>query len=235
MILLYNYLPFKDLGITIIALTLLIRLLLFPLSYKAARTQREIAQIQPKLKEVQKKFKDNREEQAKQLMALYREHKINPLAGIVPILIQLPVLIALYQAFMALIKNNKALNLYSFVSMPSQISPYFLHSIDLATPNVVLALIAGGLQFAFSKMMLFKNKQKKSSQEQKGKMEEMSKMMGSQMAYFMPIFTVIIALRLPAGLPLYWATTTLFSIAEQLWAKRQQKQRDQLKKQEKPS
>ena len=218
MIIVYNILPIKDLGITIIFLTLLIRLLLMPLSYKATRTQREIAKIQPKLKEVQKKFKDNREEQARQLMALYKEHQINPLAGIVPLLIQLPVLIALYQAFIALTKNASSLNLYKFVSLPAHISVSFLGLVNLAKPSLALALIAGLLQFAFSKMMMVKNTQKNSGKKAGG----FGSMMSGQMTYFMPFLTIFIALKLPASLPLYWATTTLFSVGEQ-WLVRRRK------------
>ena len=220
MIIVYNLLPVKDLGITIILLTVLIRLLLMPLSYKAARAQREIAKIQPKLKEVQKKFKDNREEQARQLMALYKEHQINPLTSIVPLLIQLPVLIALYQAFMILTKNAKSLELYSFVTLPAHINIFFLNLVNLAKPSLSLALLAGFLQFVFSKMMMIKNTKKKDGQ--KTKMGGLSGMMSSQMTYFMPFLTIFIALKLPASLPLYWATTTLFSIGEQ-WLVRRNK------------
>jgi len=221
MVLIYNYLPLKDIGIAIIILTLIIRFLLLPLSYKAARTQREIARIQPKLKEIQKKFKDNREEQAKRLMGLYKEHKINPLAGIVPILIQLPVLIALYRAFMTIINNISSATFYSFVSVPKTINPMFFGLIDLSKPSIYLAIIAGLLQFAYSRMMSVKTKK-----DNKGKQTGMGAMMGSQMTYFLPIITVFFGMRLSAGLPLYWSTTTIFSIAEQFWAKRSLAQKD---------
>jgi YidC/Oxa1 family membrane protein insertase len=223
MVLIYNYLPIKDIGIAIIILTLIIRLFLLPLSYKAARTQREIAKIQPKLKEIQKKFKDNREEQAKMLMALYKEHKINPLAGIIPILIQLPVLIALYRAFMTIISDINSATFYSFVSAPETINPMFLGLINLAKPSIYLAIIAGLLQFAFSRITSIKTKKDK---KDKGKQTGMGAMMSSQMTYFLPIITVFFGMRLPAGLPLYWATTTIFSISEQFWAKRSLSQKD---------
>jgi len=218
MILIYNYLPFKDLGLAIIILTLIIRFLLLPLSYKAARTQREITKVQPKLKEIQKKYKDNREEQAKQLMAIYKEHKINPLSGIIPILIQLPVLIALYRAFMTVIDNVSNAPLYAFVAAPEAINPLFLGLVDLSKPSIALAIIAGLLQFGFSSMMKIKK-----SKKEKSKASGLGAMMGSQMTYFLPIITVLFAMRLPAGLPLYWSTTTIFSIAEQLWAKKKSK------------
>jgi len=214
MVLIYNYLPIKDLGLTIILLTVLIRILLLPLSYKAARTQREIARVQPKLKEIQAKYKDNKEEQAKKLMEIYKEHKINPLSGIVPILIQLPVLIALYRAFMGFINDPSQLPLYDFVKVPETINATFLGIVDLAVPSIALAIVAGGLQFAFSRIISsFTPKTKKKS-------GGFGASMSTQMAYFFPVLTVILAIRFPAGLPLYWSTTTLFSLVEQLVVKR---------------
>lgn len=244
MVLIYNYLPIKDLGLTIIILTIIIRLLLLPLSYKAARTQREITKIQPRLKEIQKQYKDNREEQAKLLMALYKEHKINPLSGIIPILIQLPILFALYRSFMMLIRGTAAIGsglgaltattttstiavistttpaitslLYSFVANPGAINPTFLGLVDLSKTNVPLAIITGLLQFVLSKMISGAQKTKSGDK----KSPSIGNMMGTQMTYVLPALTVMFALQLPAGLPLYWATTTLFSLGEQFWIKR---------------
>jgi len=220
MILIYNYLPIKDLGVTIILLTIFIRILLLPLSYKAARTQREIAKVQPKLKEIQAKYKDNKEEQARKLMEIYKEHKINPLSGIVPILIQLPVLIALYRAFMGFINDPTLLPLYSFVKIPDTVNATFLGIIDLAVPSIALAVVAGGLQFAFSKFVtpkVAKNKKKSGG---------IGASMASQMTYFLPVLTVILGSKFPAGLPLYWSTTTLFSLAEQIIVKKKSEKKD---------
>jgi len=252
MVLLYNYFPIKDLGITIILLTILIRLLLLPLSYKAARTQRTIAKIQPELKEIQQKYKENREEQAKKLMELYKTHKINPLSGIVPLLIQLPVLFALYRAFMLLIKGTASVTtgsgalttattsaiisgstttvaslLYSFVANPGTVNPMFLGLVDLSKANIPLAITAGALQFIFSKMTMIQNSKNKQAPKKGGPMSNFGSMMGTQMTYMLPIFTVLIAWGLPAGLPLYWIITTLFSIGEQFFAKRNQEKQSQ--------
>ena len=100
LILIYNYLPIKDMGMAIIILTILIRFILYPLSKKSIQSQKAISKIQPEVKKIQKKYKDNKEEQAKQLMLLYRKSGVNPAAGCLPILIQLPVLIALYRVFL---------------------------------------------------------------------------------------------------------------------------------------
>lgn len=225
-ILLYNILPPHDLGIVIIILTLFIRFLLSPLSYKAARAQKEIAKIQPKIKKIQKKYEENKEKQAQKLMEVYREHKVNPLTGILPLLVQLPIIIALYRVFISVLDNNFTEGLYAFVQAPEAINPYFLNFINLGERSIPIALAAGAFQLVHSLLIAAKKDQKdKKSLSQiikKGdfKLKDITQTMGSQMTLFMPIFTVVIAISLPAGLPLYWMTTTIFSIGEQLLVKK---------------
>ncbi|MDO8658824.1 MAG: YidC/Oxa1 family membrane protein insertase, partial [Candidatus Levybacteria bacterium] len=96
---LYNILPGHDFGFAIIALTTLIRILFFPLSIKTVRSQKAMNQLSPKLQEIKQKFKDDKSAQSVETMKLYKENNINPLAGCLPLIIQLPILIALYQAF----------------------------------------------------------------------------------------------------------------------------------------
>ena len=96
---LYDHLPGRDFGVAIIALTIIIRFILYPLSVKTIKSQRALQGLQPKLQEVQKKYKDDREKQAKETLNLYRQEKINPFAGLFLALIQFPILIALYRVF----------------------------------------------------------------------------------------------------------------------------------------
>lgn len=215
--LLYTALPLKDLGIAIIILTFLIRLLLLPFTYKGIKAQKELAKIQPKLKEIQRKYKDNREEQARQLMELYRVHKISPFSAIIPLFVQLPIIIALYRVFIMVIKQKEVVGLYNFVSAPSTLNPYFLGVINLGQQSVSLAIIAGVIQFIYSKMTVAKAQKK---QSQKDKKPGFSNLMGTQMTYFMPILIAFFGMSLPAGLPLYWIATTLFGIGEQLLIKK---------------
>ena len=99
MIFLYENIPGHDLGIAIIALTVVIRIVLLPLFYKGAKDQAILQRLAPKIKEIQKDHKDDRAKQAQVMMELYREHKVNPLSQFLIIIIQLPVLIALYWVF----------------------------------------------------------------------------------------------------------------------------------------
>lgn len=213
---LYNVIPGHDLGIAIIILTILIRFIFYPLSKKAIQSQKAMAKLQPEIKEIQKKYK-NKEEQVKVMMDLYKKHKVNPMSGCLPILVQFPILIALYRVFFTGLDPQKLDGLYSFISRPDSLDPIFLNIIDLSQASIVLALLAGFFQFIQSKMIM----PKKIAGQKQFKIGNMdfSSLMTQQMTYFMPIITIFIAWRLPAALPLYWIIITLFGIFQQHFTK----------------
>lgn len=206
LVLLYNWIP--DFGIAIIILTVLIRLVLFPLNQRSIASQKKMTKLQPKLQQLQRKFKDNKEQLSQVLMAFYRKHQINPLGGCLPVLVQLPILLALFRVFIDGLRPEALTNLYSFVNNPGQINPYFLGLINLAEKSLLLALFAGIFQFIQTKMI---------SPNIKKPVNGMAGAISKQMLYLMPIITVFIAWRFPAGLPLYWITTTLFGIGQQYY------------------
>jgi len=207
LIFLYNVLPGHDFGIAIIVLTVIIRIILYPLNQKAIKSQKEMQLIQPKVKEVQQKYKNNKEEQGKALMDLYKEHKINPASGCLPILVQLPILCGLFSVLRAGLNPEKLTQLYSFVARPEIINNTFLGILDLSQKSIILAILAGIAQFIQSKMLMPKTSASQSS--------DFSSVMNKQMVYFFPVFTVFIAASLPAGLGLYWVATTVFGIVQQ--------------------
>ncbi|OIO48532.1 MAG: hypothetical protein AUJ32_00300 [Parcubacteria group bacterium CG1_02_40_82] len=207
LIFLYNVLPGHDFGIAIIVLTVIIRIILYPLNQKAIKSQKEMQLIQPKVKEVQQKYKNNKEEQGKALMDLYKEHKINPASGCLPILVQLPILWGLFSVLRAGLNPEKLTQLYSFVARPEIINNTFLGILDLSQKSIILAILAGIAQFIQSKMLMPKTSASQSS--------DFSSVMNKQMVYFFPVFTVFIAASLPAGLGLYWVATTVFGIVQQ--------------------
>lgn len=205
----YNIVP--DIGVVIILLTILIRLALAPSFHKSLKSQAAMTALQPKLNEIREKYKGDQQGQAKAMMDLYKEHKINPFSSCLPLLVQLPILISLYFVFTEALKGQ--LNgLYSFISRPEHLSPMFLGFLDLSKPSWVLGVLAGLAQFWQSKLMMPKNS---SGQE------ATAKIMSLQMTYILPIISVVIAVKLPAGLPLYWVVTTLFGVAQQYWINRQ--------------
>lgn len=211
LILLYQYLPGHDFGIAVIILTILIRTLLYPLMIQSIRSQKVLSELQPKIQEIQTKYKNDKERQVKEMMGLYQKEKINPFGGCLPLLIQLPILIALYQVFWRGLQPEEMTNLYSFVPQPEIIDPTFLGIINLGAPSSVLAVIAGISQFFQTKMTTSKMPKIK----QKEGMAQFSGMVQKQMLYFFPIFTVLILLKLPAAIALYWIITALFSIFQQ--------------------
>ncbi|PIP16864.1 MAG: hypothetical protein COX44_03090 [Candidatus Portnoybacteria bacterium CG23_combo_of_CG06-09_8_20_14_all_37_13] len=179
----YHYIP--DFGIAIVILTIIIRLILYPLNQKALKSQKELALLQPKIKEMQKQYSHDKIKQGEIMMKLYKEHKINPFSSFLPILIQLPILIALFKVFIDLSKNSQLIN------------PMFLSLIDLSQRSIFLSVLAGITQFWQSRTMPSAGQQ------------------NSKFLYFMPLITVFIGLSLPAGLPLYWTTITLLAILQQ--------------------
>lgn len=207
LIFLYNIIPGHDFGIAIIALTIIIRGLFYPLSQKAIKSQKAIQELQPKIKELQQKYKNDKEAQGRTLMELYKTHKVNPASGCLPLLIQLPILFALYSVFRAGLNPEKLSALYSFVSHPGAVNNMFLGLINLADKNLFLAFFAGAAQFVQSKMMIPKTTAPAGS--------DFASTMNKQMLYFFPVFTVFIAASLPAGLALYWVAMTIFGIVQQ--------------------
>lgn len=217
-IFLYNIIPGNDFGLAVIGLTVLIRFLFSPLSIKAIRSQRSLNKINPALNEIKDKFKNDAQAQSAAIMQFYKENNINPLAGCLPLLIQLPILIALYQAFGAGFKQESLALLYSFIDNPGNIQPISLGFLDVTTRNIILALITGAFQFIQLKQNSAMTKLTGPKLDQKGQQKDIQAL-NTQMLYFFPIIIIIIGWNLPAGLLLYWITTTLFSIGEQYYIK----------------
>lgn len=199
LIFLAGYMPGQDLGLAIIILTLLIRIVLFPLFYKGAKDQAILQRLAPKIKEIQENHKDDRAKQAQAMLDIYREHKVNPFTQFIIILIQLPVLIALYWVFLGV----KELN----------INHYFLGFIDLSVKNLLLVILAALAQYYQGKLALPKANTKKDLTP----MEQM----GRQMVVIGPMLTIAFLMFLPSAVALYWLTTSLFSIVQQMWINKQ--------------
>ncbi len=210
LILLYQYLPGHDFGLSVILLTVLIRLILYPLMSQSLKSQKALSGLQSKIQEIQKKYVDDKEKQAKEMVDLYRKEKINPFSGLILVFLQLPILIALYQVFWKGLRPEEMVNLYSFVAQPERINPTFLGLVNLAEASLVLAILAGIIQFFQTKLML-PQKEKKAEKTN----PQFSDIFQKQMIYFLPVFTILILLRMPAAISLYWIATSLFSIIQQ--------------------
>lgn len=211
---LYDTIPGDDLALAIIVLTIAMRLLLWPLSKKSFVAQRELADLQPKQAELREKYKDDREKLMQETMKLYQEHKVNPLSSCLPILIQIPFLLALYWALRNIADPASLGVLYSFVPHPGTIASAGLFGmLDLTQTSYVLAGLAGAAQFWQGWMLA---KRRPSVKTEGSKDEDFGAIVNQQMMYVMPIVTVVIALQFPSGLALYWFLST-FLMAGQQW------------------
>jgi len=240
LVFLYDLIPWEylALGLAIIILTLIIKLALYSMSAKSIIAQRDMQKMQPKLNDIKEKYKNDKEKQSREMMKFYKENKINPFASCLPLLIQLPILIALYWVFRKGITdpNELANSLYPFIENPGSLQANFLGIIDFATPSIVLAIIAGAAQFFQSftllrmktKRELKEEEERKRRQKKKGKKDfaDAASSMTKQMMYFMPIITVFIAMSLPSGLAFYWIITSLFAIGQQWFILKKKEQLD---------
>lgn len=219
LMLLYVYIPGQDFGVAIIVLTLIIRLILYPSYLQTIKSQQSLKNLQPHIDKVKELYKDDKAKQSQELVKLYQEHKVNPLGGCLPLLIQLPIMYALYRVFTVGLSNENLSHLYNwFPKIPETINTTFLAftgipalTVNLATPNLYLAILAGIVQLAQGLVM--KRMQPATADLKSG---GISKIINVQMIYFFPLFTVFIAVSLPAALSLYWVATTFFMVVQQL-------------------
>jgi len=215
LVFLYNTVAFHDFGLAIIFTTILLKLFLIPFSKHQIESQKKIQELQPKIKELQQKYKDDKERQAKELMALYKENKVNPLGGCLPLIIQVAFFIALWNSLSTIFGNDFSVSkdiLYSFVVDPGKISQTFLGFLDLKASNIYLAVITAFAQYWQMKMMMQEQpKQKKET----GDVPDMLQSMNTQMVYIFPALTLFVGATFSSGLVLYWLVSTIFMIAQQ--------------------
>lgn len=207
-LLVFLYGIFGSFGASIIILTIVVRFALFYFTKNAMIAQKRMADLQPELKKLQEKHKDNKENQTKALLDFYKTNKVNPFSGCLPLLVQIPVFISLYYVFLSGINTIKPEDLYSFIQMPQAMDFHFLGFFDLSHPSKILAFLAGISQFLQSKYASHTQKMAMSG--------EFASIMNYQMMYFFPVLTFLIGLSLPAGLALYWTVGAIFSIIQQL-------------------
>ncbi|TET07350.1 membrane protein insertase YidC [Candidatus Aerophobetes bacterium] len=176
-------------GIAIILLTLLIYGILSPLTFKQFSSMQKMQVIQPEIQAIQKKFKGEPKQLQIEMMKIYRKHKVNPMSGCFPLLIQMPIIFVLYRAL---------------IDFPFSENPSFLWIKDLGKPNIPLLLLLGGMMFLQQRIT------QKTQVQAGGQQQGMAKMM-----QFFPIFIIVMLWSLPSGVMLYWFTSTLISVLQQ--------------------
>lgn len=210
LVFLYTNITFQDLGWAIILLTLIIRLVLFPVFYKSFHNQTILQKLQPEIQKIQQQFKNNREDQAKAMMELYRQNKVNPFSSFILLFIQLPVLIALYQVFLSgLSKETIAAQLYSFMAAPTVFNNQFLGLIDVTKTSIIIVVLAALTQYISGHLTLSKTKS--------GDSESSAVKMAKTMVLVGPVITIVILFSLPSAVGIYWIATSVFSIGQQFY------------------
>ena len=210
----YNELPWHDLGLAIIALTLVIRIALIPLLLKAQKAQKDLARIQPEIKRIQKEFKNEKEKQGKMLMELYAHHKVNPFSGCLLILIQLPILIALLQVFRTGLDPSQLHYLYSFVTHPGTLNPLSLGFLNLAKGNFYLGILAAITQYYQTTLAA------PPPPEPGADKHDFNRILQLQTTYVLPLLILVWSWRLPAALTLYWTVLNVLGIVQEIIVKR---------------
>lgn len=210
--------PGSDVGIAVIIVTVAIRLILLPFSLSAARTQRAMKILEPKLKEVKEKHKGEKEKEALETLALYREAKVNPFASILTVFIQIPVLLALYFVFYyEPFSSINAARLYSFTPVPASISLLFLGLVSVAGKSLVLAVLAGVTQYIQAHFALSGTMK---PSDTKSMQNDFQRMMGMQLKYVFPFIIGAISYTTSGAIALYFITTNIAGALQELYVRR---------------
>ncbi len=217
-----SIMPNGDVGLAVILLTILVKLVLFPLTQKSIYSQIEMKALEPEIAAIKEKTSD-KAEQSRLTYALYKEKKVNPFSSCLLILIQLPVIIALYWVFLKGLGTG-TVSPYHFVHAPDVLNMKFLGLFDIAKRSIVLAIVAGITQYFQG--YLAQGRQSKPSGE--GMAGQFAKTMQTQMLYVLPVMIIIIAYRVSAAVALYWITSNLFTIGQELYTRRKMKKAGQL-------
>lgn len=245
-ILLFFYSLIPDFGFAIILLTLFVRFALVPIYKKQLATQKTMQILQPKIKELNEKYKNDKERQTRELMELYKAHKANPFSGCLPIIVQMFFLFGIFRVLTNISQQSGLVSnfdKYSFIVSPEKINTLFLGFIDLASSNsihlgtffndmssiflanpahVFLAILAAVAQYFQTKMMMASQPVQKTTNDD-SQQPDMAQMMNKQMLVIGPLLTLYMGIQFPAGLALYWLTGTLFMLIQQVLLEKKSK------------
>lgn len=178
-------------GVAIILMTIVIKMLLYPLTVKQVRSMKAMQELQPKMKKIQDKYgKKDPQRMQQEVAALYKEAGVNPFAGCLPLLAQMPLLIGIFYA----IRD------YTYIGAPSFL---WIENLSLHDPIYILPVLSALTTFI----------QQKQTTSTNGEINQQAKMM----MYIMPVFIGYISISFPAGLVLYWAVSNIMQILQQWW------------------
>jgi YidC/Oxa1 family membrane protein insertase len=190
-------------GIAVIVLTILIKLLFWPLTHKSYSSMKELQRVQPRIKQIRERFKDNKEELNREMMLLYKTHKVNPLGGCLPMLVQIPVFFALYKALMDSIELRHA--------------PFILWVKDLSAPDYLLRFPPGVSLFGIEGIGPLPLLMGATMVIQQKMTPTTGDPTQAKIMMLMPIFFTFLFISFPSGLVLYWLFNNVLSIVQQIY------------------
>ncbi|OGJ05280.1 hypothetical protein A2456_03710 [Candidatus Nomurabacteria bacterium RIFOXYC2_FULL_36_19] len=216
---LVSIVPGGDVGLAVIILTILVKLILFPLSQKSIESQAEMNILAPELNKI-KASGASKEEQAKQTFDLYKKHNTNPFSGCLLVLIQIPIIFALYYVFIKGINFDSGM-LYSFVHVPDKINMVFLGLLDISNKGILILAILAGISQYLQAVTMPQPVPSTSPAVSGAFADTFAKSMQTQMKYFFPFLIAWIAYSVSGAVALYWITSNLFMVAQQIYVKKE--------------
>lgn len=215
---LVSIIPGGDVGVAVIVLTILVKIILFPLSQKSIESQAQMNMLAPELNKI-KASGVSKEEQAKLTFELYKTHKTNPFSGCLLVLIQIPIIFALYYVFFKGINFESGL-LYSFVHVPENINMIFLGVVDITKKSLILAILAGVSQYLQAHFMPKATPSLNNANSTTSFSESFTKSMNMQMKFVFPFVVAFIAYSISGAIALYWIVSNLFMVGQQIYVKK---------------
>lgn len=215
-----DLLPGQDIGLAVVAATIIVKVILMPLSFAALRTQRAVKAMEPEMKRVRESFKDDKEAQAKEMFELYKKYGVNPFAGILVLIIQLPIILSLYWVFRSktLLTVDTSL-LYSFVPAPEAIAPLFLGIFAITGASIILAVIAGISQLVYGWYAIPVPERTKTPGTDM--QADFGRAMALQMRFMLPLFIAVAAYFTSVAIALYFITSNLIGILQEFIVRKQ--------------
>lgn len=211
-----SFIPGHYLAIAIVLVTLIVKVVLFPISKKAVVTQMKMKVIEPEMNDIKEKYKDDKQEQARKTLELYKKYQLNPFSTIFLALIQIPIFIALALMFSknALATIDTTIT-YSFTALPEFINQQFF-ALDIGQRSVVLGALAGILQF-FQIQYSLPPLKKSNPEDKKSLKDDLAKSMHVQMRFVLPVIVFIASLGFKAAMSIYWITSTVFTLGQEIY------------------
>lgn len=227
-----DLLPWIDVGLAVVIFTFIVKLALFHLSKASIITQIKMKEIEPETNKIKLQYASDKQAQALKVMELYKTKGIKPFAGVLLLLIQLPILLALLSVFYKIIPTINPEYLYSFISVPI-VKTQFLGLIDLTKPSIILAILTAIAQFVqlhYSPATKQANTAVVNTKQSSGGLPpDFAASMTKQMKYMLPILAFastywLIPMQFPQAasiIALYWSVSALFTLGQELVIRRQ--------------